>query len=354
MKPFKLEEWARPNVLQMKAYSSARDEFGEQRDDLIYLDANENPYPSSVNRYPDPSQNALKKRLSALRKVPTDQILIGNGSDEVLDLIFRAFAEPSKDRLLTFPPTYGMYSVLAELNAIEVLEAPLDPETFDLNFDRIAAQMQLNPKLICLPNPNNPSGNGWPLATVKKLLDMATGIVIIDEAYIDFAPFESAITLLDEYPHLIVSQTFSKAFGLAGARLGIAYASPEIIVLLNRIKPPYNINSLSQSTAEGCLSNSEKRTKEIKTILEEKVRISLYIKNMNFVKKIFPSDANFLLIRVDDADKRYQQFLKAGVVLRNRSTQLHCQNTLRISIGTPQENLKFMELCRQFDQNEVL
>lgn len=349
MKPFKLEDFARKNVLQMKPYSSARDEFGEQRADWIYLDANENPYPSAVNRYPDPLQKEFKQELSQLRGIAPEQILIGNGSDEILDLIFRAFAEPYQDRLLTFPPTYGMYQVLADLNAVEVLEAPLDPETFDLNFERIDAQLKRAPKLICLPNPNNPSGNGWPIATIEKLLQRATGIVVIDEAYIDFAPFESALSLLSSYPNLIVSQTFSKAFGLAGARLGIAYASTEIIGLLNRIKPPYNINALSQAEGIACLKDRKKRDTHIKTILEERDRMELFFNDLNFVKKIFKSDANFILMRVDDAQRRYHQFLEAGIVLRNRSRQLHCENTVRISIGTPQENSKLMEVCKQLD-----
>lgn len=349
MKSFNLEDLARKNVLQMKPYSSARDEFGEQQADWIYLDANENPYPSEVNRYPDPLQKELKQELAQLRGVSADQILIGNGSDEILDLIFRAFAEPYQDRLLTFPPTYGMYQVLADLNGIHVLEAPLDPETFDLNFERIDTQLKQAPKLICLPNPNNPSGNGWSIATIEKLLQKATGIVVVDEAYIDFSPFESALCLLPSYPNLIVSQTFSKAFGLAGARLGIAYASAEIIGLLNRIKPPYNINVLSQVEGIKCLKDREKRQKKIKIILEERNRIELFFNNISFVLKIFKSDANFILLRVDDAQRRYQQFLDAGIVLRNRSNQLHCQNTLRISIGTPQENSKLMEVCKQLD-----
>lgn len=349
MKVFDLKTLVRKNIWQMQSYSSARDEYEVQNANWVYLDANENPYPSKVNRYPDPLQRSLKSELAQLRQVSPEQILIGNGSDEILDLIFRAFAEPKVDQLLTFPPTYGMYQVLAHLNEISILEAPLAPDTFDLDFETIERELQKEPKLICLPNPNNPSGNGWPIEVIERLVKISSGIVVIDEAYIDFAPFESAISLLNRYPHLIVSQTFSKAFGMAGARLGIAYASAEIIALLNRIKPPYNINSYSQQEALTRLREESIIKKEIKTILQEKESIMLKLSNINFVDQIFRSDANFILIRVDDAQKRYRQFLEAGVVVRNRSTQLHCENTLRVSIGTPQENLKFLEVCSNLD-----
>ena len=321
----------------MKPYSSARDEYKDIQDEMVFLDANENPFKSAVNRYPDPQQTTLKTLISNQNNVPTNQILLGNGSDEVLDLIFRAFCEPNQDSVVSLPPTYGMYDVLANLNAIENIQVPLS-KSFQLEVDRILSKIKTNTKLVFICSPNNPSGNMVDRAAVERLLNAFNGLVIIDEAYIDFADEVSWIEQLDSYPNLIVTQTLSKAYGLAGIRLGICYASEAIITILNKIKPPYNINTLTQDAAMKALENKDKVADQITTVLEERSRLIKAFETYSFIKKIYPSEANFILIQVDDANTRYTQLIEKGIVVRNRSSQLHCENCLRITVGTPSEN----------------
>ncbi|CAI8196822.1 MAG: Histidinol-phosphate aminotransferase [Formosa sp. Hel1_33_131] len=338
-----LNKLLRSNINGMTPYSSARDEYKDLEADMVFLDANENPFDNSLNRYPDPQQTALKKLISGQKKVPMDQILLGNGSDEVLDLIFRAFCEPNQDRIVTFPPTYGMYDVLANLNAIKNIQVPLTSD-FNLDVDRILKQVQPETKLLCICSPNNPSGNVVDRKAVERLLKAFNGLVIIDEAYIDFSNEVSWTAYLNEYPNLIVTQTLSKAYGLAGIRLGICYASKDIIAVLNNIKPPYNINTLTQNAAILALQNREVVTEQIALILKERAHLATAFESYSFIEKIYPSDANFILIKVDDAHKRYTELIKNGIVVRNRSAQFGCENGLRITVGTPSENAQLLTL----------
>jgi len=336
-----LNKLLRKNILQMNPYSSARDEYKDLEANMVFLDANENPFKSVVNRYPDPQQTALKTLISTQKNVPTNQILLGNGSDEVLDLIFRAFCEPNQDSILSLPPTYGMYNVLANLNAIENIQVPLF-SNFELEVDKILASVKTNTKLLFICSPNNPSGNTVDCTAIEQLLGTFNGLVVIDEAYIDFTNEASWTKRLNSYPNLIVTQTLSKAYGLAGIRLGICYASQEIIAILNKIKPPYNINTLTQNAAIKALNNINKVADQIKTVLQERNRLVKAFETFTFIKKIYPSEANFILIKVDDANKRYDELIKKGIVVRNRSSQLHCENCLRITVGTPSENTQLL------------
>ena len=337
-----LNNLIRKNIKAMKPYSSARDEFKDLKADMVFLDANENPFETTLNRYPDPQQTALKELISKQKELPINQVLLGNGSDEVLDLIVRAFCEPNQDSILTLLPTYGMYGVLAQLNSIENIEVPLSKD-FNINVDQVLKQVKPSTKLLFICSPNNPSGNIMDVNAVTRLLKAFDGLVVIDEAYIDFTTIESWMQHLNTFPNLIVTQTLSKAYGLAGIRLGTCYASKEIIAVLNKIKPPYNINSLTQQAAIEALQNNEV-SDQVSSILREREKLANALASCFFVKKIYPSDANFILIKVDDANKRYDELLRHGIVIRNRTTQLGCENCLRISLGTPAENKQLLTL----------
>jgi histidinol-phosphate aminotransferase len=340
---FDINNLVRENVKQLKPYSSARDEFeGFDTADMIFLDANENPFENGVNRYPDPQQMSVKGILAKQKKVKTNQILLGNGSDEVLDLLFRAFCEPKTDNVITLPPTYGMYSVLANINAVENKEILLS-EDFQPRIEKIMEAVDENTKIIFLCSPNNPTGNSFSDESVAYLLQNFKGLVVIDEAYIDFSKKESWINELDEYPNLVITQTLSKAYGLAGIRLGICYASTEVISVLNKIKPPYNVNELTQKRALERLDNPEKIKSEIDSIITQREELLKVLLNVNFVEKIYPTEANFILIKVDDANKRYAELIAKGIVIRNRTTQPLCDNCLRLTVGTEEENAKLME-----------
>ncbi len=345
IKKFNIQSLIRPNVAKMKPYSSARDEFKDFDSEMIFLDANENPYKTNVNRYPDPQQRKLKRILSKQKNIPVDQILLGNGSDEVLDLIFRAFCEPSKDNIITLPPTYGMYSVLANLNNIENREVLLDYD-FQPDLDEISRTADTRTKLLFICSPNNPTGNLIASKCILRLLKSFNGLVVIDEAYIDFASHESWVAKLDEFPNLIITQTLSKAYGMAGIRLGICYASMEIISVLNKIKPPYNINKLTQQCAIEQLQNTTKIKSDISSLKEIKDSLLKVLVKVYFIEKVYPTDANFILLKVDNAEKRYTQLLENGIVVRNRSSQPLCENTLRITIGTTSENKKLITILK--------
>ena len=335
---FDINTLVRENVKLMKPYSSARDEFEDfDTADMIFLDANENPFQNGVNRYPDPQQSSLKVVLAKQRNVNPNQILLGNGSDEVLDLIFRAFCEPKVDNVITLPPTYGMYGVLANLNDIENREVLLSTH-FQPQVEKILETVDEKTKIIFLCSPNNPTGNSFSEESVVKLLENFNGLVVIDEAYIDFSEKESWLAKINEYPNLIITQTLSKAYGLAGIRLGICYASAAVISVLNKIKPPYNVNELTQVRALERLSNQNKIKSEIQSILSEREELIMVLASVKFVKKIYPTEANFILIKVDDANKRYHELIAKGIVIRNRTTQPLCKNTLRLTIGTESEN----------------
>ena len=335
---FDINNLTRENVKSMKPYSSARDEFEDfDTADMIFLDANENPFQNGVNRYPDPQQSSVKAVLAKQRNVNPNQILLGNGSDEVLDLIFRAFCEPKIDNIISLPPTYGMYGVLANINAVENREVLLSND-FQPQVEKILETVDENTKIIFLCSPNNPTANSFSTESVVKLLENFKGLIVIDEAYIDFSDKESWLAKINEYPNLVITQTLSKAYGLAGIRLGICYGSAAVISVLNKIKPPYNVNELTQLRALERLSDPEKIKSEITSIIAQREELLKVLVDVKFVEKIFPTEANFILIKVDDANKRYDELIAKGIVIRNRTTQPLCENTLRLTIGTEEEN----------------
>lgn len=343
---FNILDLVRPNIKKMQPYSSARDEFKEGSESFIFLDANESPVDNGINRYPDPQQRKLKEVISKRKGIDSHQLLLGNGSDEVLDLLFRAFCEPNIDNVITLPPTYGMYAVLANLNAVENREVLLD-SNFEPNVDGILKAIDDRTKIVFLCSPNNPTGNTFSRERIEKILSSFGGLVVIDEAYIDFSEKKSWLSELESYPNLIICQTLSKAYGMAGLRIGSLFASADIISILNKIKPPYNINVLSQEKAFEELLNINKLKNTISSIKEEKNRLIKVLLEVIFVKKVYPSDTNYLLIEVDDALKRYDQLLKNGIVVRNRSSQPLCTNSLRITIGTSEENDKLIQIIKQ-------
>ncbi|WP_100611573.1 histidinol-phosphate transaminase [Confluentibacter lentus] len=337
-----IQNLIRPTIKALKPYSSARDEFQGVPADMVFLDANENPFENGVNRYPDPQQGKLKAILSEIKGVPSKNILLGNGSDEVLDLIFRAFCEPNQDNIIILPPTYGMYEVLANLNAIDIIKVDLDG-TFQPKVNAILNAATEKSKILFLCSPNNPTANSFESSKIEKLITEFEGLVVIDEAYIDFSNEASWLSRLDEFPNLIVTQTLSKAYAMAGIRLGICYASVEIITVLNTIKPPYNINELTQKKAVELLNIKDLASSQINDILKERSTLMDELKNVTFISKIYPSDANFILAKVDDANKRYTQLIEKGIVIRNRTTQVGCENCLRFTVGTSEENEKLIK-----------
>lgn len=340
---FNLDSLVRENVKVLKPYSSARDEFEDfDTADMVFLDANENPFDNGVNRYPDPQQASVKSILAKQHGVNANQMLLGNGSDEVLDLLFRAFCEPKADNVITLPPTYGMYGVLANINAVENREVLLSTD-FQPQIEKIFKAIDDNTKMIFLCSPNNPTGNSFSEESVTTLLNNFKGLVVIDEAYIDFSEKESWLQKLEQYPNLIITQTLSKAYGLAGIRLGICYASAEVISVLNKIKPPYNVNELSQKRALERLNNTVAIKSEINSIIAQREELLKVLLRIEYVEKIYPTEANFILIKVDDANKRYDELIAKGIVIRNRTTQPLCENCLRLTIGTEKENKKLIE-----------
>ncbi|WP_278035640.1 histidinol-phosphate transaminase [Flavobacterium nitratireducens] len=346
MKNFDINNLVRDNVKVLKPYSSARDEFEDfDTAQMVFLDANENPYENGVNRYPDPQQNSVKAVLAKNKGLSSKQILLGNGSDEVLDLLFRAFCEPKEDNVISLPPTYGMYGVLANINNVEHKEIVLS-DSFQPRVEAILEAVTPNTKIIFLCSPNNPTGNSFTTESVTTLLEKFNGFVVIDEAYIDFSEKESWLAKLDQYPNLIITQTLSKAYGLAGIRLGICYGSAEAIAVLNKIKPPYNVNELTQQRALERLKDQSKIDSEIVAIIAQREALLKVLSEVNFVEKIYPSEANFILAKVDDANKRYDELIAKGIVIRNRTTQPLCENCLRFTIGTEEENKKLIEALK--------
>jgi histidinol-phosphate aminotransferase len=330
-----LEKLVRKNVLRLKPYSSARDDF--QGTASVYLDANENPYSSEYNRYPDPHQLKLKKKISEIKKVPIDQIFLGNGSDEPIDLLIRAFCEPGVDNVLIPQPTYGMYTVSAEINNVEIKTVKLTPD-FDLDVDSIKNTINDRTKLIFLCSPNNPSGNLLSFEKVKEVITSFKGLVIVDEAYIDFTNQDGFILLINQYSNLVVLQTLSKAWGLAAIRLGMCFASKEIVSVLNKIKPPYNISLLSQQAAEIGLQQEERKNNWVAEILQERNELAQQLSKIHAVKKVYPSDSNFLLVKIDNAKSVYNKLVESGIIVRDRSNVILCEDCLRITVGTPAEN----------------
>ncbi len=332
---FELETLIRKNVLKLKPYSSARDEY--QGNASVFLDANENPYPSSLNRYPDPHQQKVKEKISLLKHVPVSQIFLGNGSDEPIDLLLRAFCEPGFDNVLIPQPTYGMYTVSAEINNVEIKTVQLTDD-FDIDTDLLHDAWDEHTKLIFLCSPNNPSGNLLSSEKIEYVLTHFHGLVIVDEAYIDFANYPGFVPLLKTYPNLVVLQTLSKAWGLAALRLGMCFASAEIIAVLNKIKPPYNISLVTQQIALEELHFEVRKNRWVIELVAERDKLKEALTKIKSVQKVFPSDANFLLVKVANARNIYEALVKKGIIVRDRSNVILCNDCLRITIGTSNEN----------------
>lgn len=343
MKIQDLEKLVRANIRVLCPYSTARDEYKGKLG--VFLDANESPYPTGYNRYPDPHQGALKERISQIKGIPTENIFLGNGSDECIDLIFRIFCTPGKDNAVTIAPSYGMYSVAAQTNDIEVREVMLSDD-FSLPTEGLLARCDENTKLMFLCSPNNPSGNAFSNAQICEILDKFKGIVVLDEAYADFSGVPSMAVRIQDYPNLVVFQTLSKAWGLAGLRLGLAFSNEYVIRLMSMVKYPYNINSSTQALV---LKALEKPIDDkVKTIKEERTKMYDILSSFGFIRKVYPSEANFLLIKVDDADKLYRHLLTDGIIVRNRNKVKGCKGCLRITVGLPEENTKLLDSLRNY------
>lgn len=336
----------RPNIRELHPYASARDEFSGEAG--IFLDANENPYNNGLNRYPDPLATAVKQRLATLKGVAPEQICLGNGSDEIIDLVIRIFCEPGRDEVLILPPTYGMYRVAADISDVAVREVMLSA-TFQLDAEAVLAAATPQTKVLWLCSPNNPSGNDFSPEQVEALVRQFPGIVVVDEAYIDFANRPSYTRLLAECPNLLVMQTFSKAWGLASIRLGMALASAEVIAYLNKVKPPYNVNQLTQQAALTALEEMEVVKARIDAIIGQRALLQQYLGGLNFVEWVFPSDANFLLVKVREPRLLYAYLLSKGIIVRDRSKQPRCEGCLRITVGTPEENESLWRALLEYD-----
>ena len=337
MSKINLDILVRKNILEMNSYSSARDEFENKKQKLVFLDANESPFQNEINRYPNNKHIDLKQTLLKLNQLSNGQIVLGNGTDEILDLIMRVFCDPNSDKIITIPPTYGMYDVIAKTNNVENIKVPLK-SNFTLNLEQLKKSFSEKTKLLFLCSPNNPTGNSFSRKDLIDLIESFNGVVVIDEAYINFSSNSSLVSLINKYNNLIVTQTMSKAFGMAGIRLGMGFSNNKIVNYINKIKPPYNINLLTEKRALKELKNIDTIKTNIKIILEERNKLIDSLNELSFIIKVYPSDSNFILIKVDDADLIYKQLIEKGIVLRNRSKELLCDNCLRITIGTPYEN----------------
>ncbi|MDX2246270.1 MAG: histidinol-phosphate transaminase [Bacteroidia bacterium] len=345
-----IQSLIRPHLRNIQPYSSARDEYSGWEG--IFLDANENAFGTvsegSHNRYPDPYQTLLKQKLSAIKGVSPNRIFLGNGSDEAIDLLFRAFCEPGEDEVLLLPPTYGMYQVSADINRVQAAKVPLTRD-FQIHWPKVKAAIGNLTKLIFICSPNNPSGNLMDREDIEDILDVAPGLVVVDEAYIDFTPDATLIPMLSHFPRLVILQTFSKAWGMANLRLGMAFAHPEVISILNKIKPPYNINGLTQELASQALDNQSIKLDMVKETLKQRKLLKEALEQIRFVEKVYPSDANFLLVKVRNADRVYHQLIEKKVIVRNRSKVIMCEGCLRITIGTADENQKLLDELKNME-----
>lgn len=337
----------RENIKTLKPYSTARDEFKGQAS--VFLDANENsfgsPLPANYNRYPDPLQLDLKEEISKIKGVPIENTFLGNGSDEAIDLLFRAFCNPGKDNVIILPPTYGMYEVSANINDVEIRKVDLLPD-FQLDLEKIAENIDANTKMIFICSPNNPTGNSINRQDIETILANFKGLVVIDEAYINFAKQKTFIQELTEYANLVVLQTFSKAWGLAALRLGMAFSSTQVIDILNKVKPPYNINQATQDLALAALANIGQVNDWIKLTVVERERLSEALKELSIVKKVYPSDANFILAKATDAAGIYNLLVEKGIIVRDRSKVTLCEGCLRITVGTVEENNQLITILK--------
>ena len=339
-----LKELIRPNIWSLAPYSCARNEFTGEAS--VFLDANENPYNQPFNRYPDPLQLQLKEKIAALKGVRPTQIMLGVGSDEPIDLIFRIFCEPSKDNVVAINPTYGMYGVCADINNVEYKQVNLNAD-FTLDAAKVLKACDKNTKVIFLCSPNNPTGNSLARTEIEKIVTGFEGIVVIDEAYIDFSNEPSWLASLDQYPNIIVLQTFSKAWGMAALRCGMAFASEDIIAFFNKVKYPYNLNLLTQEAVYKQVGNVDQKNEWVKALLMERKKMMAALEALPLVKQIYPTDANFVLVKVDDANGVYKQLVDKGIIVRNRNSVTLCEGCLRITVGTPSENKQLLTALQQ-------
>jgi len=337
---FDIQKLLRDNIRKLKPYSSARDEFSGEA--AVFLDANENPFNAPYNRYPDPRQMELKRKIAPVKNVPVEKIFLGNGSDEPIDLLIRAFCSPGKENIVAIAPTYGMYRVAAEVNDVEILEAPLNAD-YTLSSKTVLDTITPMTKMVFLCSPNNPTGNALEKEVMLEIMNNFNGLVIVDEAYIDFCPEKSLLPLLSENPNLVILQTFSKAWGMAGIRLGMAFAGQEIIDVLNRIKYPYNINILTQLKAMELIEMEKEKSDWVKILVSERAKLAEKLKEFPFVVKVFPSDANFLLVKTHDPRGIYDYLVDEKIIVRDRSGVALCEGSLRISVGSEIENQRLIE-----------
>lgn len=342
----KLEELTRPNIWALKPYSSARDEY-RGKEASVFLDANENPYNAPNNRYPDPLQWELKRKIAPVKHVFPEQIFLGNGSDEAIDLMYRAFCRPGRDNVVAIEPTYGMYKVCADVNDVEYRNVRLDAN-FQFKADGMLAAADGNTKLMFLCSPNNPTGNNLDRKEILSLLERFEGLVIVDEAYSDFSDEPSFLTELERHPNLVVLQTFSKAWGCAAIRLGMAFASPDLIGILNKIKYPYNINRLTQQEAIRMTEQHYQVKQWVRSLLEERARLMKEFGKLDCCRHVYPTDANFFLAEVDDAKKIYDYLVDRGIIVRNRTNVTLCHNCLRVTVGTRPENDALLEALEKY------
>lgn len=343
-----IEALVRPNIRQLCPYSTARDEFEGKLG--VFLDANESPYPTGWNRYPDPRQKELKKRISTIKGVKPSNIFLGNGSDEAIDLIFRVFCIPEKDNIVAISPSYGMYSVSADINDIEVRPVPLN-EDFSLPVERLLAACDEHTKAVFLCSPNNPSGNATPNTEIYRVLESFNGIVVVDEAYIDFCSEPSLLKDIDRYPNLLILQTFSKARGLAALRLGLAFSNEYIISLMSMVKYPYNINESTQRLALEALDNPIDC--QVSEIISQRARVTEALAHFSCVEKVYPSEANFVLAKVDDANALYDHLISKQIIVRNRTKMDLCKNCLRITVGLPEENDRMLKAIQEYEESNI-
>lgn len=342
-----LKEIVRKNIYSLKPYSSARNEFKGEAS--IFIDANENPYDTPYNRYPDPLQLQVKEKISALKGVSVENIFLGVGSDEPIDLLYRIFCEPQKDNVVALEPTYGMYAVCADINNVEYRTVSLK-ENYQFSADDLLAATDENSKIIWLCSPNNPTGNALETAEIEKVLKNFSGIVAVDEAYIDFSSQPSFLKVLKEYPNMVVLQTFSKAWGSAGVRLGMAFASEDIIKIFNKVKYPYNVNVLTQRYAIKLLDNFSQVEKKVKAILKNREKLEKQLAKIKCIKEVYPTDANFILVKTIDSDAIYKYLIEKGIVARNRNGITLCDNCLRITVGTAEENKQVIAALKNFSK----
>lgn len=340
-----LDKLVRKNILTLTPYSSARDEFKGEAE--VYLDANENPYNAPFNRYPDPLQIGLKEKIAILKNVPVENIFLGNGSDEPIDLVMRIFCEPGTDNVVAIDPTYGMYKVAAQINNVEYIPVALS-ENFELQPDQLLNACNASTKIIFLCSPNNPTANYLGENTIRHIIENFQGIVVLDEAYIDFSSHRGFLQALANYPNLVILHTFSKAWGLAGVRLGMAFAHSAIIELMNKVKYPYNINMLTQQKVMEAIENHAQKDAWVKTILHNRQWLSEHLATLQGVEKIYPSDANFILVKIQHANQIYQYLVAQKIIVRNRSNVHLCNNCLRITVGTAEENMQLIAALQRF------